>query len=64
MYEQLLHHIPSVTHLTTFDSLVYYILVTTDNLKKWEDEAIKCEFLGYNETTKAYWVYNPMTKCA
>ena len=31
-------------------------------LVRWEDKAIKCMLFGYNETTKGYRIYNPMTK--
>ena len=59
--ERLFRCIPNVDHLRIFGCLVY-TLMKTNTRKKWNDKAIKCVLLGYDETTKGYWVYNVMTK--
>ena len=60
-YERLFLYIPSVDHLRIFGCLVY-TLVTANTRKKWDDKVVKFVLLGYNETTKGYRAYNPMSK--
>ena len=54
-------HRPSVTHLRVFGKIAYsYIL--DERRKKLDDKFKKCIFVGYSERSKAYKLYNPITK--
>jgi transposase InsO family protein len=52
---------PSVAHLKIFGCLAYS-QVPESKRKKLDDRGEKCIFLGYSEESKAYKLYNPLTK--
>jgi transposase InsO family protein len=52
---------PSVAHLRIF-GCVAYSQVPESKRKKLDDRGEKCIFLGYSEESKAYKLYNPLTK--
>jgi hypothetical protein len=52
---------PSVAHLRIFGCLAYS-QVPESKRKKLDDRGEKCIFLGYSEESKAYKLYNPLTK--
>ena len=52
---------PSVVHLWIF-GCVAYAQVPEVKRKKLSDHGEKCIFIGYNEESKAYKFYNPLTK--
>lgn len=52
---------PSVTHLKIFGSTCY-VHIPKDLRSKWEVNSIKMIFLGYNDGSKAYKVYDPVTR--
>jgi hypothetical protein len=54
---------PAVHHLKMFKCIVY-VRNTTPLLKKLEDRGRKMIFVGYESSSKAYRVYDPITKCA
>jgi hypothetical protein len=49
---------PAVDHLRTFNCVVY-AKETCPQLKKLEDRSTPMVFLGYNERTKGYRVFDP-----
>jgi len=52
---------PSVAHLRIFRCAAY-AQVPEVKRKKLSDHGEKCIFIGYNEESKAYKFYNPLTK--
>jgi hypothetical protein len=52
---------PGVQHLCTFGCVIY-VKDTTPNLKKLDDMSRPMIFIGYELGSKAYRVYNPLTK--
>jgi len=52
---------PSVAHLRIF-GCVAYSQVPKSKRKKLDDRGEKCIFLRYSEESKAYKIYNPLTK--
>ena len=52
---------PNVAHLRTF-GCVAYAQVPEVKRKKLDNRGEKCIFIGYNEESKAYKLYNPLTK--
>jgi hypothetical protein len=52
---------PSVAHLRIF-GCVAYSQVSKSKRKKIDDRGEKCIFLGYSEKSKAYKLYNLLTK--
>jgi hypothetical protein len=50
-----------VQHLRTFGCLVH-VKDATPNLKKLDDRSRPMIFIGYEPGSKAYRVYNPLTK--
>jgi hypothetical protein len=52
---------PAVHHLRTFGCIVY-VRNTTPHLKKLEDHGRKMIFVGYESSSMAYRVYDPITK--
>ena len=52
---------PNVTHLRTFGCIAY-AHIPSELRKKLDDKSEKCIFTGYSETSKAYRIYNPITK--
>jgi hypothetical protein len=50
-----------VRHLCTFGCIVH-VKGTTPNLKKLDDRSSPMIFIGYEPGSKAYSVYNPLTK--
>jgi hypothetical protein len=53
---------PTVHNLRTFGCIVY-IQNMMSHLKKLEDRGCKMIFIGYESVSKAYHVYDPVTKC-
>lgn len=51
----------SVSHMRVFDC-VAYAHVLYDFKKKLDNKGEKCIFVGYNDDSKAYKLYNPITK--
>jgi hypothetical protein len=51
----------NVAHLRTFGCIAY-AHVPSELRKKLDDRSEKCIFTGYSETSKAYRIYNPITK--
>jgi hypothetical protein len=51
----------NVAHLRTFGCIVY-THIPSELRKKLDDRSEKCIFTGYSETSKAYRLYNPITK--
>jgi hypothetical protein len=51
----------NVAHPRTFGCITY-AHVPSELRKKLDDRSEKCIFTGYNETYKAYRLYNPITK--
>jgi hypothetical protein len=51
---------PSVAHLRIF-GCVAYAQVLEAKRRKLDDRGEKCIFVGYNEESKAYKLYNPLT---
>lgn len=41
---------------------VAYAHVPKENRQKLDDKGEKCIFMGYYTESKAYWLYNPVTK--
>ncbi|KAL5724118.1 hypothetical protein ACHQM5_007419 [Ranunculus cassubicifolius] len=54
-------HKPSVTHLRVFGCIAY-AHVPEEKRKKLDDRGIKCIFLGCSDQSKAYKLYNPLSK--
>ena len=52
---------PSVAHLRIF-GCVAYAQVPEVKRKKLDNHGEKCIFIGYSEESKAYKLYNPLTK--
>ena len=53
-------HKPEVSFLRIFGCIAYsYIL--KEHRKKFDDKSEKCIFIGYNDVTKGYKLYNPET---
>jgi hypothetical protein len=52
---------PAVHHLRTFGCIMY-VRNTMSHLKKLEDRGRKMIFIGYESGSKAYRVYDPITK--
>jgi hypothetical protein len=50
-----------VVHLRTFGCIAY-AHIPSKLRKKLDDRSEKCIFIGYSETSKAYILYNPITK--
>ena len=48
---------PTLTHLRVFGCCAY-ALVPKEKRKKWDPKAIKCIFVGYEESSKAYRIYD------
>jgi hypothetical protein len=53
---------PAVLHLCTFGCVVH-VKNTSPNLKKLEDRSQPMIFIGYEEGTKGYCVYDASTEC-
>jgi hypothetical protein len=51
----------NVAHLRTFGCIAY-AHVPSELRRKLDDRSEKCIFTGYSETSKAYRLYNPITK--
>jgi transposase InsO family protein len=51
----------NVAHLRTFGCIAY-AHIPFELRKKLDDRSEKCIFTGYSETSKAYRLYNPITK--
>jgi hypothetical protein len=51
----------NVAHLRTFGCIAY-AHIPSELRKKLDDKSEKCIFTGYSETSKAYKIYNPITK--
>jgi len=51
----------SVTHMRDF-GCVAHAHVLDDLRKKFDSKGNKCIFVGYNDQSKAYKLYNPLTK--
>jgi hypothetical protein len=51
----------NVAHLRTFGCIAY-AHIPSELRKKLDDRSEKCIFTGYSETSKAYMLYNPLTK--
>jgi hypothetical protein len=51
----------NVSHLRTFGCIAY-AQIPSELRKKLDDRSEKCIFTGYSETSKAYRIYNPITK--
>jgi transposase InsO family protein len=51
----------NITHLRVF-GCVAYSLIPQELRKKLDDRGEKCIFVGYSEQSKAYKLYNPITK--
>jgi hypothetical protein len=51
----------NVAHLRTF-GCIEYTHIPSKLRKKLDDKSEKCIFTGYSETSKAYRLYNPITK--
>jgi hypothetical protein len=51
----------NVAHLRTFGCIAY-AHIPSELRKKLDDKSEKCIFTGYSETSKAYRLYNPITK--
>jgi hypothetical protein len=51
----------NVVHLRTFRCITY-AHITSELRKKLADRSEECIFNGYNETSKAYRLYNPISK--
>jgi hypothetical protein len=51
----------NVAHLRTFGCIAY-THIPSELRKKLDDRSEKCIFTGYNETSKAYRLYNPISK--
>lgn len=60
-YEAWYKHKPSVHHLRTFGCLVH-VKVTGGQVKKLDDRSIEMVLFGYEKGSKAYRVYNPVTR--
>ncbi|CAL0309357.1 unnamed protein product [Lupinus luteus] len=54
-------HKPSVEHFRIFGCIAY-AHVPDQKRKKLDDKGEKCVFLGVSEASKAYKLYNPLTK--
>jgi len=52
---------PNVSHLKVFRTIAYGC-VPTQQRTILEDKSKKYAFIGYNEKTKAYRLFNPITK--
>jgi hypothetical protein len=52
---------PGVQHLRTFDC-VAHMKITTPNLKKLDDRSCRTIFVGYEAGSKAYRLYDPLTR--
>ncbi|GKU96667.1 hypothetical protein SLEP1_g9878 [Rubroshorea leprosula] len=52
---------PKVTHFKIFGCLAY-VHVPSQKRTKFEENSVKCIFLGYSDETKGYRFYNPITK--
>ncbi|KAK8571247.1 hypothetical protein V6N13_103376 [Hibiscus sabdariffa] len=52
---------PGVGHLKIFGCIAY-AHVPVQIRKKLDDKGEKCIFIGYDERSKAYRLYNPLTK--
>ena len=52
---------PAVDHFRIFGCIAY-AHVPYEKRKKLEDKSLKCVFLGVSETSKAYKLYDPLTK--
>jgi hypothetical protein len=52
---------PTVQHLRTFGCIVY-VRNTTPHLSKLKDRGRKMIFIGYEQGTKGYRVYDPVEK--
>ena len=51
----------NVAHLRTFGCIAY-VHIPSELRKKLDDRSEKCIFTGYNETSKSYRLYNPISK--
>jgi hypothetical protein len=51
----------NVTHIRTFGCIAY-THIPSELRKKLDDRSEKCIFTRYSETSKAYRIYNPITK--
>ena len=60
-YELWTGSVPGIQHLRTF-SYITHMKVTTPNLKKLDDRSRRTIFVGYEPSSKAYWVYDPVTQ--
>ena len=52
---------PAVDHFRIFGCIAY-AHVPDEKRKKLEDKSLKCVFLGVSGTSKAYKLYDPLTK--
>jgi hypothetical protein len=51
----------NVVHLRTFGCITF-THIPSELRKKLDDRSEKCIFVGYSETSKAYILYNPISK--
>jgi hypothetical protein len=51
----------NVVHIRTFGCITY-THIPSELRKKLDDRSEKCIFTGYSETSKAYKLYNPISK--
>jgi hypothetical protein len=56
--ERYRHQVPNVSHLKTWECLVYF-LVPKGNRNKLDNKTVPCQFVSYNEKTKAFRLYLP-----
>ena len=54
-------YMPSMAHLQNY-GCVAYVQVPKVKRKKLDNHDEKCIFIGYSEESKAYKLYNPLTK--
>ena len=61
IYEAWISRNPSVSHVRVF-GYVAYAHIPKEIRKKLDDKGERCIFLGYSEASKAYRLYNHVTK--
>ena len=60
-YETWHHRKPNLTHLRVFGSIAYVHIPKIER-KKWDQKSLRCIFVGYSETQKAYRFWEPVSK--
>ena len=61
-YERLFGSPPDYHHLHSF-GLACFVLFQPHEYNKLEPRSRLCCFLGYDETQKGYWCYDPVSHC-